>query len=213
MPRRPTTHDPFNAIAEPRRRRLLEVLGTRELPVNDIVEQVGGYRPEFTVTEDTDLWNRIAEAGHSVLVQPETLMQVRIHESSLTRSSLLHQARQFRWLESGARRRRSGDPEVSFEAFLENERRANPLRRMNTLRQDYGQVFYKRAAIARTNRSVPAMLAMLGAATLLFPSHALSNVWRKAFRAPARALAADKNTRDAPIDRNKTDCCQNDEAA
>jgi len=45
MPRRPTTHDPFNAIAEPRRRRLLEVLGTRELPVNDIVEQVGWSQP------------------------------------------------------------------------------------------------------------------------------------------------------------------------
>jgi len=45
MPRRPTTHDPFNAIAEPRRRRLLEVLGTRELPVNEIVEQVGWSQP------------------------------------------------------------------------------------------------------------------------------------------------------------------------
>jgi len=45
MPRRPTTHDPFNAIAEPRRRRLLEVLGTEELPVNEIVEQVGWSQP------------------------------------------------------------------------------------------------------------------------------------------------------------------------
>jgi len=45
MPRRPTTHDPFNAIAEPRRRRLLEVLGTKELPVNEIVEQVGWSQP------------------------------------------------------------------------------------------------------------------------------------------------------------------------
>ena len=45
MPRRPTTHDPFNAIAEPRRRRLLEVLGKKELPVNEIVEQVGWSQP------------------------------------------------------------------------------------------------------------------------------------------------------------------------
>ena len=45
MPRRPTTHDPFNAIAEPRRRRLLEVLGTEELPVNQIVEQVRWSQP------------------------------------------------------------------------------------------------------------------------------------------------------------------------
>ena len=45
MPRRPTTHDPFNAIAEPRRRRLLEVLGTKELSVNQIVEQVRWSQP------------------------------------------------------------------------------------------------------------------------------------------------------------------------
>ena len=45
MPRRPTTHDPFNAIAEPRRRRLLEVLGADELSVNQIVEQVGWSQP------------------------------------------------------------------------------------------------------------------------------------------------------------------------
>jgi DNA-binding transcriptional ArsR family regulator len=45
MPRRPTTHDPFNAIAEPRRRKLLEVLGAEELSVNEIVEQVGWSQP------------------------------------------------------------------------------------------------------------------------------------------------------------------------
>jgi len=45
MPRRPTTHDPFNAIAEPRRRRLLEVLGEKEMPVNEIVEKVGWSQP------------------------------------------------------------------------------------------------------------------------------------------------------------------------
>ena len=45
MPRRPTTHDPFNAIAEPRRRKLLEVLGDKELPVNEIVAQVRWSQP------------------------------------------------------------------------------------------------------------------------------------------------------------------------
>lgn len=45
MARTPTTHDPFNAVAEPKRRRLLEVLGTRELSVNEIVEQLGWSQP------------------------------------------------------------------------------------------------------------------------------------------------------------------------
>jgi len=45
MARRPTTHDPFNAVAEPKRRRLLEVLGSGELSVNDLVEQLGWTQP------------------------------------------------------------------------------------------------------------------------------------------------------------------------
>jgi len=45
MARTPTTHDPFNAVAEPKRRRLLETLGARELPVNDLVELLGWPQP------------------------------------------------------------------------------------------------------------------------------------------------------------------------
>ena len=36
MPRAATTSDPFNAIAEPQRRRILTVLKGHESPVNDL---------------------------------------------------------------------------------------------------------------------------------------------------------------------------------
>jgi DNA-binding transcriptional ArsR family regulator len=45
MARKPTTHDPFNAVAEPKRRRILEVLGAEELAVNEIVERLGWPQP------------------------------------------------------------------------------------------------------------------------------------------------------------------------
>lgn len=45
MARAPTTFDPFNAVAEPKRRQLLEVLGTSELAVNDLVERLGWTQP------------------------------------------------------------------------------------------------------------------------------------------------------------------------
>jgi DNA-binding transcriptional ArsR family regulator len=45
MARTPTTHDPFNAIAEPKRRQLLEALGTSERSVNDLVERLGWPQP------------------------------------------------------------------------------------------------------------------------------------------------------------------------
>jgi DNA-binding transcriptional ArsR family regulator len=45
MARTPTTHDPFNAIAEPKRRQVLQVLGTSELSVNELVERLGWNQP------------------------------------------------------------------------------------------------------------------------------------------------------------------------
>lgn len=45
MARTPTTHDPFNAVAEPKRREVLEALGSAELSVNEIVEKLGWTQP------------------------------------------------------------------------------------------------------------------------------------------------------------------------
>ena len=45
MARTPTTHDPFNAVAEPKRRQVLEALGRQELSVNDIVHKLGWNQP------------------------------------------------------------------------------------------------------------------------------------------------------------------------
>ncbi|MGZ9166645.1 MAG: ArsR/SmtB family transcription factor [Anaerolineales bacterium] len=45
MARTPTTFDPFNAVAEPKRRRVLDVLGTQELSVNELVERLGWNQP------------------------------------------------------------------------------------------------------------------------------------------------------------------------
>lgn len=45
MARRPTTHDPFNAVAEPKRRQVLDALGVEELSVGEIVERLGWNQP------------------------------------------------------------------------------------------------------------------------------------------------------------------------
>ena len=45
MARTPTTHDPFNAVAEPKRRQVLETLGIKELSVNQLVEMLGWTQP------------------------------------------------------------------------------------------------------------------------------------------------------------------------
>jgi DNA-binding transcriptional ArsR family regulator len=45
MARAATTTDAFNAVAEPRRRQILDELSTGELPVNDLVTRLGLAQP------------------------------------------------------------------------------------------------------------------------------------------------------------------------
>lgn len=45
MARAATTTDAFNAVAEPRRRQILDLLSSEELPVNDLVALLGLAQP------------------------------------------------------------------------------------------------------------------------------------------------------------------------
>jgi DNA-binding transcriptional ArsR family regulator len=48
MARRKTTADAFNAVAEPRRRQILDLLARGESPVNDIVDALGLAQPHVS---------------------------------------------------------------------------------------------------------------------------------------------------------------------
>ena len=43
-----TTADAFNAVAEPRRRQILDLLAAAERPVNDLVRQLGLAQPQVS---------------------------------------------------------------------------------------------------------------------------------------------------------------------
>jgi DNA-binding transcriptional ArsR family regulator len=48
MARAATTADAFNAVAEPRRRQILDLLATGERPVNDLVTLLGVEQPQVS---------------------------------------------------------------------------------------------------------------------------------------------------------------------
>ncbi|MDQ6885284.1 MAG: metalloregulator ArsR/SmtB family transcription factor [Candidatus Dormibacteraeota bacterium] len=48
MARAATTADAFNAVAEPRRREILDLLAGGERPVNDLVEMLGLSQPQVS---------------------------------------------------------------------------------------------------------------------------------------------------------------------
>jgi DNA-binding transcriptional ArsR family regulator len=59
MARAATTSDAFNAVAEPRRREILDALATGEMAVSDLVEMLGMSQPlvskHLKVLKDVDL--------------------------------------------------------------------------------------------------------------------------------------------------------------
>ena len=106
---------------------------------------VGGYRKEFFPAEDIDLWNRLVENGYKVLVQPEYLLDYRMHGNSATISGQKFAIMKVHWLKDCVRRRRAGQPERPLEEFLAERRAAPLLTRLNRARKDLAKIFYKAA--------------------------------------------------------------------
>ena len=70
MARAATTTDAFNAVAEPRRRQILDLLAQGERPVNDLVVQLGLAQPQVSkhlrVLREVDLV-RVRDEGRQRL--------------------------------------------------------------------------------------------------------------------------------------------------
>jgi DNA-binding transcriptional ArsR family regulator len=81
MARLPTTADVFNAIAEPQRREILNLLAERERPVNEIAELLRARQPQISkhlrVLREVGLVH-VREAGQQRLysIEPEGLKPV-----------------------------------------------------------------------------------------------------------------------------------------
>lgn len=81
MARAATTTDAFNAVAEPRRRQILDLLAQGERPVNDLVTQLGLAQPQVSkhlrVLREVDLV-RVRDEGRRRLyrLNPEPLRPI-----------------------------------------------------------------------------------------------------------------------------------------
>lgn len=146
------------------------------------VLSVGGYRPQFWPADDQDLWNRVAEAGHPILVQPEYLLEYRVHDASICIAQPRFTMRQIRWVEKCMLARRSGRPEPSLEEFLEAERRAPWPRRINLHRMELAQALYKAATHHYGAARYGRLLLAMGTSLLLEPQFGIRRLWSKVVR-------------------------------
>jgi glycosyltransferase involved in cell wall biosynthesis len=144
------------------------------------VMAVGGYRKQFWPAEDIDLWSRLAENGYKLLVQPEYLLDYRMHGASASIAGARLARHKVRWLKDCMLRRRSGQAELDLESFLATQRSAPLLTRLNRERKDLAKIFYKSAVSHYAQRKYAALTVKLLAAMSLQPGYVLGQVTSKA---------------------------------
>lgn len=82
MARTPTTFDPFNAVAEPKRRKVLEALNGKELSVNEMVDLLGWSQP--TVSKHLGVLKKVG------LVSERRIGRQRIYRVNAEQLKLIH---------------------------------------------------------------------------------------------------------------------------
>jgi len=143
------------------------------------VQAVGGYREQFRVNEDIDLWGRLLERGYKILVQPECLLKYRVHAGSASIARARSICQQTHWVKDCMLRRRRGEAELSWPEYLRLSRKRPWYIRLNAERKDMAKVFYKAAAFHFAQRKYSLAVPAVVAALLLQPAYTIPQVASK----------------------------------
>ena len=109
------------------------------------VVDAGGYDVKLPVSEDTELWNRLADKGFYTIVMPERLIEYRVHMGAI--SSAWHKSINHRnWIYANIIKRRKGEPETPFEEFMAANKSAH-FKRLTYIRKAYGAFVERCSAV------------------------------------------------------------------
>lgn len=140
------------------------------------------FRGQFWPADDIDMWNRIHEAGWQVIMQPEYLMQYRIHGSSAVTSNFFRTREQFEFVRECMRARRRGDDEPAHSEFLQARIDQPVWQRLNRWRKIYAKGMYRGAGFAVAERKYYAAILMMSKAFLMQPRYVLSRLIQQAIK-------------------------------
>lgn len=176
------SHDAYRRAMD--RNEVIGILHPGALIKREAFATVGTYRTEYEPAEDTDLWNRLSEAG-VVMVLPEYLMDYRLHSGSIVARQMRLGHLKREWVSVCMRSRRSGLAEPTWEEVqqrwatsplferLDRSRRLNVDAMLRQGRQDLAAgksiAAYSRfaaAAIMRPGYSLPRVMRHLKPAAL-----------------------------------------------
>jgi glycosyltransferase involved in cell wall biosynthesis len=147
----------------------LELVHPSVMAVKADVLAVGGYR--IMSLPDRDLWGRLVTAGFRIACQHEPLMEYRLHGAALSSGSLVRQAE---FIDLNVVRRLRGEPEVSYDSFLEWYQSRPVLQRLRRSMSNFAKKKYKRATRHYAERRWFKCAGALTAAVLLGPGWTIS---------------------------------------
>lgn len=143
--------------------------------------EAGGYREQFWPAEDIDLWTRLAEQGHLILIQDEVLMKYRIHPASFITSHHIQALMQLEWVKACKQARMRNKPEPDWESFMRQWTGAPLATRMNWKRRMFANYFYRKAGFRILGRHYARGGVYLVLAGLLDPGYVIRRLKMQVF--------------------------------
>jgi glycosyltransferase involved in cell wall biosynthesis len=135
----------------------------------DAYEKIGGYRAQFNVAQDMDLWIRLAEVG-ICWATPEILCQAELRKNSISGSRRNEQVRAVKIIVKCAAARRSGVNDSALVAKWAQQRKSSLcILRWRPRRLKDAQFYYFIGSLLRHRQPKKAQLYFLRAVTTWFP--------------------------------------------
>jgi glycosyltransferase involved in cell wall biosynthesis len=149
-PLSPKTREEFAELIN--NKKPIHIQSSGVLMSREVILSVGGYREQFVVAEDFDLWNRLAEKGHMILVQQIPLVLYKIHKDSTTIKHFFKVWKYYKWARECMRKRRCGEAEISLQEFIAMRKKRPWYKRVDTKRKEFGKYSYKKAGFNFANK-------------------------------------------------------------
>jgi glycosyltransferase involved in cell wall biosynthesis len=146
------------------------------------IQAVGGYSTEYHFGDDRELWGRLAASGYRLAVQPEFLLKQRLHRSSATATDIRRNMLVCDFIDENITRLLKGQTYISFEAFLDERRRAPFLKRIARSINEVSKAYYKAATREFAERDWWRFLMHSTSAICLNPTWGLHMLKRVAYR-------------------------------
>jgi len=139
---------------------------------------VGGYDKQTEPAEDVALFASMLATGATILIQPEVLLRYRVHANTISAKSATRQFMSVAWIYHNFYAARDGQPALTYDGFLEHQRRRPWTERLALRTTLLSDGLYRRYATALVGGRTTSAFAYLAAASALRPMKAIRRALR-----------------------------------